>query len=152
MLAKDRDVRGEIALLHEGIRPHGAHQVPPGHQLPALLDQDQENFDSLRFQGNDIIALDKNVSFPIEAELAKLVNDSWPVRWLASCMRRRARPILPQSPRLEFVGRFLFIVLRLWGLSQEKPKIFPRTDFSNSDKVLAMPRQHFHQRRKRRNL
>jgi quercetin dioxygenase-like cupin family protein len=36
---------------------------------------------------------------------------------------------------------FLFIVLRGWGVSQEKPKIFPRTHFSNSDKVLAMPHQ-----------
>ena len=40
---------------------------------------------SLRFQGNDPFA-DKKMSFPIDAELAELVSDSWPVRRLASWM------------------------------------------------------------------
>jgi hypothetical protein len=78
--SKDRNVRREIALFHEGIRPHGAHQILPGHQLPAPLDQNQEHFYSLRLQGYNLLAGDQKMGFPIETELAELVNDFWPVR------------------------------------------------------------------------
>jgi hypothetical protein len=46
----------------------------------------RSNAHSLRFQGNDPFAADKKMSFPIDAELAELVSDSWPVRRLASWM------------------------------------------------------------------
>ena len=74
-----------------------ANQVLPGHQLAVLLYQNQQHLDGLRFQRDDLIALmaaDKNMSLPIETELAEFVDDSWLIRGFTCCVR----PFYRSSP------------------------------------------------------
>ena len=84
MFAQNGDVRGQIALFHEGTRPHGNHQVIFGDHLPALFDQNDEQFQDLGSQRNDLAAAEKNPILRIEAKVAEFVNGicllyGWPL-------------------------------------------------------------------------